>query len=505
MNALSLAVNVGAGLLLVPYLVRHLGTAAYGLVPLTMVLSEYVGIITQSFNSVVQRYLAIEINKKDFSAANAVFNTSFFIVLAFIVGQGGIVAALVGNVDDIINIPSGLVRDTIWLVTLTTGGYLFSLLSAVFSVSMYSQNRVDLLRQNDIIRIGIRLVLIFGLFAWKGPGLIPVGVANLVAGLVDLTMSLYYWRQLTPFLRIAPRKIELGRFRPMAAMAGWLLVSQVGYLLFLRIDIYVINRFIGPAASGEYAAVLQWNQLFRTAAGVLSGAIAPLGLIYYARGEIDKLIEMMCLAVKTMSLFLAVPLALVSAFSGDILALWLGEQFRPLGTLLLVHMLGLVLNLSVLPLFAIMTALNRVKIPALVTILLGGINLLLAIALIRGTTLGYYGVALAGAAVLTIKNALFTTFYVSRILKIKARVFTGKIAAGLAVFTFIFLLCRVQARYLPAGDNGTVVIVLLLVNAILTMPFLTLLYSHREKSLIVSAAPLRFRPFLSGMFLKKPS
>ncbi len=503
MNILSFGVNVGVGLLLVPYLVGHLGIAAYGLVPLAMILSEYVGFIAQSFNSVVQRFLAIEINQQNYPAANAVFNTSLFIILIFILGQGVVAAVLIDHIDVVLNIPEGLAGDAVWLVSLTVGGYLFSLLSSVFSVSMYSNNRVDLLRLSDVLRIGTRLLLILSLFAWKAPDLKFVGVANLCGGFVSLAFCVFYWKKLTPFLKVSPRGIDLSRLGPMASMAGWLLVSQVGYLLFLRIDTYVVNRFISAEACGEYAAVLQWNQLFRVGAGVLSGVISPLGLIYYARGEIDKLIEMMRLAVKTMSLVLAIPLALVSAFSGDILALWLGEEFRTLGGLLTLHMVGLALNLGVLPLFAVNAALNRVKIPALVTLFLGLVNVLLAILLIKSTNLGYYGVALAGAAVLTLKNALFTTYYVARILEIKTSEFSAKIGLGLAVFACVYAVCSVQGHYFFVSSGPVTLFFLLVLNGIPAALLLLLFYSNRERSLIIAATPIQFQPWLSGVLLKK--
>ncbi|MCK4441817.1 MAG: hypothetical protein KAU90_07400, partial [Sulfurovaceae bacterium] len=61
---------------------------------------------------------------------------------------------------------------------------------------------------------------------------------------------------------------------------------------------------------------------------------------------------------------------------------------------------------------------NKVKTPAIVTLILGLANLILAIVLVKWTTLGLYGIVLASAIVLSIRNAIFTPIYASFILKI---------------------------------------------------------------------------------------
>jgi len=437
MNIISFTVNTGTGLWLVPYLIGHLGTAVYGLVPLAMVFTQFVSVITQSFNVATGRFLTLNIQGKDHDGAVSVFNGSLLVVVAFVVIQALISFVMLINLEALIQIPGGFYRDTLWLFGLTFTGFLFSLISSVFSISMYSHNRVDLMRINDIVRILARVTTIVILFFSFGPGLVHIGVANLVGGLSVLFLSIRYWRILTPELKIRPRTADLKQFRSMFGMATWILVNQVGYLLFLRIDTYVINRFIGPESCGEYAAVQQWNQLIRTTAGVLSGAISPLAIIYYARGEIEKLIRMLKLAVKLMGFAIAAPVALLCVFSGDILAFWLGEDFRRLGSLLTLQLAPLVINLAVLPLFSINTAFNRVKIPAILTCLLGGLNLFLAVIFATQTTLGYYGVAVAGVFVLTLKNLLFTPLYAAHILDLPKKTFLRPVFTGAVAFLLV--------------------------------------------------------------------
>jgi membrane protein EpsK len=81
-------------------------------------------------------------------------------------------------------------------------------------------------------------------------------------------------------------------------------------------------------------------------------------------------------------------------------------------------------------LFAINTALNRVKVPGWVTLVMGVGNLLLAILLAKFCGWGLYGIAAAGAIVLTSKNSIFTPIYAAHVLKIPLSTFVKPVGAG---------------------------------------------------------------------------
>jgi membrane protein EpsK len=503
MNIISFIINISIGLWLVPYLVGHLGTAAYGLVPLAMVFTQFVSVITGSFNAATGRFLTVSIQGKDLDGAISVFNGSLLVIFAFVVIQALVSFAMIFNLEAIIQIPNGLYLDTVWLFGLTFTGFLFSMLSSIFSISMYSHNRVDLMRINDISRVIVRVFTIVILFISFGPGLIYVGIGNLVGGLVLLFLSIRSWLILTPELKIRLRTAEFKQFRPMVGMATWVLINQVGYLLFLRIDTYVINRFIGPEACGEYTAVQQWNELVRAGAGVLSGAITPLGTIYYARGEIEKLIGIMKLAVKFMGLAIAAPVALLCVFSEDILAIWLGEDFRKLGSLLTLQLAPLVINLGVLPLFTINSAFNKVKIPAILTIILGVLNFLLAVVFTNMTNWGYYGVAIAGVVALTMKNLIFTPLYAAHILHLPKYTFLRSVCSGGIAFLLVFSCATAIWKRFQLENLFEIGLAISFscLGSGLIIAWTCL--SSNEKEVLVNLVPLNARQFAQKVLLVK--
>jgi membrane protein EpsK len=227
-------------------------------------------------------------------------------------------------------------------------------------------------------------------------------------------------------------------------MGGWMIVNHVGFLLFIKVDIFVINKYFGAGATGEYSAVLQWNVLIRTMASVLSNVIGPMLLISFANNKINDVIKFGKLGVKFLSVGIAIFTGILCGFSSQLLTVWLGPHFAQFSTLMTVMLCHLTINLGVLPLFPINTSLNKVKIPGLVTAGMGLLNLLLAIYFVGFLDFGFIGVAVAGAIILSIKNGLFTPWYSSKILNINLSTFYLPLVGGI----FLFLLTYVISIYL---------------------------------------------------------
>lgn len=208
------------------------------------------------------------------------------------------------------------------------------------------------------------------------------------------------------------------------------MIGQIGALLFLQIDLIVVNLIFGATSAGEYAIVFKAGTILRTIAGVLGGVMGPIILTYYAREHTEKLIRVTQSAVKLMGLSMALPIGLLCGFAPQILTVWVGVQYAFLAPLMILLTLPLVVNLAIFPLISIRIAYNQVKIPGLVSLFSGMGNFVLAVILSLFTGLGYYGVAAAGAIVLTLTNAVFNPWYTARILKVRMYTFVSSMVPG---------------------------------------------------------------------------
>src|SRR5688572_3841154 len=81
-NVGHLAVTMLVGVLYVPFLVAHLGPAAYGLVPLMTMVTSYMALMSLGLNSAMGRFLTIALGREDHKEANLIFNVTFWANLA---------------------------------------------------------------------------------------------------------------------------------------------------------------------------------------------------------------------------------------------------------------------------------------------------------------------------------------------------------------------------------------------------------------------------------------
>jgi len=135
----------------------------------------------------------------------------------------------------------------------------------------------------------------------------------------------------------------------MTSTGIWMAVTQLGVILYLKIDLLVINQIFGTAEAGRYSVILQQSTLIRSMAAALAGVLTPALTAFYARNDIEGLMRIAVRGVKFIGLALAIPLGLLCGLSRPFLGWWLGPEFTNLSPLMWLMMGHLAFNLSVIP------------------------------------------------------------------------------------------------------------------------------------------------------------
>lgn len=439
-NLAHFGLNVIIGIWLTPYLVRHLGATAFGLIPLAMTISEYIALITNAINGAVARYLTMAIQQARWQDANRVLGTAFFTLTGLILILIPVLLMTSVHIDRLVNIPSGFRGDAIILFAATFLGFLLSLWSSIFSSSLYANNRLDLCRILDIARIMVRLALIVGLFSIREPSLRAVGYANLGGSMIALLLSILFSIRVNPELRLSASGFERAKLIELLSFGGWTMLAQLGLILFSRLDLLYANLLVGMEPAGRLAALSQWSILIQSFGALLGGVIAPTILILHARGQTPLLIALSKLAVKCMALLIAIPAGMVCGFAAPLLRLWLGPTHQNDAGLLCLTMIPLVAVNGVAPLLAIQTAYNRLKIPALGMTAIGILNVPIVIAICKGTSFGLQGICLAGALIWLAKCFVCNAMYNAGFLKISQWTFVRPLLLGMILQGIIWCL-----------------------------------------------------------------
>jgi O-antigen/teichoic acid export membrane protein len=451
-NGAWLVVNAGINMWYVPFLIGHLGVAVYGLVPLTTSLTKYMALLTDGINSAISRYLTVDLAQGNFEKSNQTFNTA-------VVGLGLISFILLPFVflvsffaPHLFTIPTGLDRDAQIIVLLILLAFMVNIFASSFAVPSFTYHRFDLRFLINTSRLMAEVGCVIFIFNVVKPSLWHVGIATLVGAVILLGGYLLVWRKLTPNLQLNWRFFSSRSLRDMVGFSGWVLVNQVGSLLFLNVDLLIVNRMFGVEAGGLYGAVIVFPVLLRSLAATLNTVLVPVIISLYAQEKYETLVKISEYAVKWMGLVMALPVGLLCGLSRPLLTLWLGEEFAHLSWLVVALCAHLTVNTAVIPLFSLQIATNRVRLPALVAFFGGVGNVFLAIAFSLWGRWEYVGIAIAGAIVLTLKNAFFTTLYGANILNLRSLFFVRHLVPGTLMMICIGSLTYLINQQIPIND-----------------------------------------------------
>lgn len=490
-NVGQLGLSVIVGACYVPFLVRKLGPAAYGLIPLASSITSYMSLITLGLNSAVGRYLTIALEHEDHRRANLIFNTSLWGSIAL--SAMLLVPAALGMfyLDRLIHVPAGFEVQARWLFAGVTAAFLLNELKTPFEVSSFCRNRFDLRNIVAIVEVLVRVGLVVLLFYAVTPSITYVGAGILLGTIVAAFGAIWLWKVLTPSLQVDRQQFDWGVLRTLTGTGGWVVINHIGAILYLSIDLLVANRLFGAEEAGKYAAVLALPLLVRTLGSTISAVFSPTVLFHYARKNFDGLVLYLRRAIKCLGLMLALPISLTCAFAEPLLRLWLGPGFSHLHPLLFLMTAHLCINLSIMPLLGLQLATNRVKVPGVLTMVMGLANLGLALALAGPMGWNLYGIAAAGAIMLTVKNVFFTPLYGAHVLGKPWTSFLRELWLILGVTAVSILLCRGVLWLWPISGWDELVIISLAVSLLYGLVVYRFILTAEERQMVSDLIPWR--------------
>lgn len=441
----------------VPFLVRHLGLAAYGMIPLANTLVMYATVLTTSLDVSVNRFLAIDLNRGDARGANRTFNTALTLAATACLLLALPAAAVVYLFPILFNVPAGLESATRFLFASVAATMGAAVLSSSFGVTSVITHRFELRNAvralTSLSRVGV-VALCF----WFWPASLSfVALGFLVSAAIGLAGDVLVWRHLTPELRVRPRSADPRQLRAMAGLGGWSAVNQIGSLLLMQVDLLVVNALFGAEATGRYGSILVLVALLYTMTETVVAVLSPMIMAHYATADIDALRRVTLQSVRLLGIALALPVGLLCGFARPVLGIWLGDQFGNLAILLILLAGHLPVTLSVRPILYGITAYNRIKAQSIITLVLGIATVPAAVLLASFAGWGLAGVAAATALIWTVKNVVFLTPYGAAVLGLRpwalyrSLASTAALTAGVGfVSAYLWQICR------PADWSGLI-------------------------------------------------
>lgn len=481
-NIAYIVLNTIITLWYTPFLIHNLGIAAYGMIPLANSLVNFVTVLSDGLNVAINRFLVIDLNRLDENAANQTFNTALIasvLLVSMLLLPGVIIAWFFPFLFQVLPNMENSSRLLFGAVILTD---FMAILGSSFAVSTMALHRFDLRNIVRGLAVVLRSGLVVLLFSILPPQIWHIAAGYVVAATIIIFGDWLLWRKLTPQLHVKPNFFNLSRLKALMGLGGWAVVNQLGALLFLNIDLMVVNYFFGIDLTGRYGTILIFATLIHTLASAVGSVLSPAIGGYYARGDFVGLRHLASQASKLMGLGLAIPIGLLCGFGQPLLKLWLGSEFIDLNFLLIALVGHLSVNLATRPLLYVLTSYNKVRIQGILTIILGIINIGFASSLAYWGGWGITGVAIAGAITWTVKNLLLLSVYSAIVMGLPWKTFFRPLVSG-AVGTIGIGCSGYGLSYLQQPNNwvelGTLAIGVIIVYAIVAY-FILMNYEDRK-------------------------
>lgn len=165
------------------------------------------------------------------------------------------------------------------------------------------------------------------------------------------------------------------------SMTVWVVMQSFGDILIYGVDVFFVNRVWGTFYSGILSGFNELNAYINGLVAAFSVILGPIILIAYSKQEHDKVKFISFDFSLYVGLLTAIISGICIGFSDYIISYWMGDQFIEYKIWLCVKLLVLPFHLAAGIFFFVIKAWNYLKIPALVTLALGSLNIIIVYSL----------------------------------------------------------------------------------------------------------------------------
>ena len=450
-TGLAFALSYGISLVLTPYLTEKVGAEAYGFVSLARQCAQYALIITMALDSFAARHIALEYHRGNLGQANVFFSSAFFGDAALATAVFGAAALGICFLERLLRIPEGMVRDVKLLFLLVFANFWITTVFGVYSSAAYIKNKLDaagLFKGLSYLAEALVLILLYSMLPTR---ILYVGAGLMAAALVTAGANVWICRKYAPALSPRRKDFSPAAVKRLVVDGVWTSVNSLGELLNGGLDLLICNLMLYPAAMGQLAVAKTIYSIFGSMFVVVSQAFQPMLLKSYAAGDQPGLLRELGFSMKISGMFSNLGFAGFMALGQAYYKLWMpGQDSWLLYTLTALTIATVVPGGPMQPLYYIYTLTVKKKIPCLITILGGLLNVAAMYVLIRYMGMGIYAVAGTTAAVMAVINFVTNPLYMAHVLCLPWHTFYPGILRNLLSCGMLILLFGAFVRaYTP--------------------------------------------------------
>jgi O-antigen/teichoic acid export membrane protein len=388
---LVLALNIGLGIVLMPFTVRHLGQTDYGLWMLVASMTAYFQLLDLGYGNGVVRHLVEADRRGDVADVNRIAST-FVCVYAGIatIACAAIAVMIVLAVPRFPHLSAAQVRTAQILLAILGARVAIGFPLTVFgAVTNARQGFVpnNLVASATAIASAVCTYVVLA----GGGGLLTLVTATTAVNILGYGGYAWTAYRVMPQLRIRPSYFSASRWREVTSFSLYLFVISLAGQISFNLDNLVIGAWLGPAAVAVYTIALRLSEYQRRLCDQFSGMLFPVVMAFGADGDREALKRTLVEGNRiAMTLVTGASVCLIG-FSGPLIVGWMGPAFA--GSVVPFNVLALagLIVVSQAASSNVLIALGRHRVVTWIWMAESAVNLVLSVVLVRA--LGLVGVA----------------------------------------------------------------------------------------------------------------
>jgi O-antigen/teichoic acid export membrane protein len=399
---LLLAVNLGLGLLLMPFTVRHLGTSQYGLWMLVASLTAYFQLLDLGYGNGLVRHVADADARGDIPRINRLLST-FVIVYGGLglLSAVGIAVLIATAVPRFPHLSAAQVRTGQMVLAILGIRIAVSFPMTVFGAATTARQRFAL---NNSVATAVALVngAVTYIVLASGFGLLALVGSTTAVGLASYAAYIWTARRAFPELRIRLSSFDRSLVRDVSAFSLYLFIIDVAVQIGFNLDNVVVGAALGTSAVAVYAVILRLADYQRQVACQFNGLLFPIA-VRLGAGRRAAALESMLVDGTRIALILITGVTVCAiGFAEPLLLRWMGPAFEAgIVPFYVLAITGIVL-VSQGPLGSILLGTGHHRLIAAVSMGEALANILLSVVLVR--RFGMLGVAIGTAVPVFVAN-----------------------------------------------------------------------------------------------------
>lgn len=326
-NFIGQVVSFPIMILTIPYLIRHLGAARFGIFALLRVLVDYFGVCELGLGGATTKYIAeAKVYNKTEKIASIYQTSLVFIILLGLMGTLVFYFTVPILVGYFLKAEAGLILEMKIISHIGSLLVFTILVKSLLNGVLEAFQRFDLI---NIIKIPYFIVI----------SIVPVVAVYLGYGLTGMAMGIvlvevitligYYLLSRKFVLSKGLRLLDWASFIPILSFGCWLSVTRVITWIMLNIQNIIIGALISTAAityyNVPYSLVGKISVIGASIAPILFSAIS---FLYCGGGGKEKIHKLSVYSLKYTIIIYGLPTLICILFSKEILILWLGDSFQ---------------------------------------------------------------------------------------------------------------------------------------------------------------------------------